>query len=75
MNSVSVVPLAPAAEHELYYVHCCTGKTLGAIGRVMGKNLLVLKLNGLSKYPDDAFASMLSRLPSLEVLDLRYSKE
>ena len=48
---------------------------LGAIGRVMGKNLLVLKLNGLSKYPDDAFASMLSRLPSLEVLDLRYSKE
>ena len=50
-------------------------ETLGAIGRVMGKNLLVLKLNGLSKYPDDAFASMLSRLPSLEVLDLRYSKE
>ena len=50
-------------------------ETLGAIGRVMGKNLLVLKLNGLSKYPDDAFAFMLSRLPSLEVLDLRYSKE
>lgn len=47
-------------------------ETLGAISRVMGRNLRTLELRGFDKFSDSAFASMVTRLPLLETLNLRY---
>ncbi len=50
-----------------------TLETLSAIPRLMGSKLETLAITDVPKFSDKAFASMVKRLPSLRVLNLRYA--
>ncbi len=49
-----------------------TNETILAIPRLLGERLQTLHLTDYDKYTDVGYAALVSKLPALEVLNLRY---